>query len=253
MGYLIITFRNLLWMLLSLTGVLAIIAAVISPNWNIAYDGYNAKQVNNSIGRKNPTIGLYSRCSRQTLSRNVTRWSCRRYIQSLDDLPSDFWKASLVFMVLGATIASISVIMAITAFCVQKIGKKSLISVVGVIQAFAGIFYFPFMKFSLVFLLTVVIFFLGLFLMVGVVLWPAGWGSENELFKKYCYKIADDENKPYAFRLGDCTFGWAFYSAIGGTLMIFACAIFSVHAERSTSSDKVQDEIWKGKKVICLP
>ncbi|XP_046856996.1 LHFPL tetraspan subfamily member 2 protein-like [Xenia sp. Carnegie-2017] len=230
MGYLIITFRNLLWMLLSLTGVLAIIAAVISPNWNIAYDGYNTKQVNNSIGRKNPTIGLYSRCSRQTLSRNVTRWSCRRYIQSLDDLPSDFWKASLVFMVIGATIASISVIMAITAFCVQKIGKKSLISVVGVIQAFAG-----------------------LFLMVGVVLWPAGWGNENELFKKYCYKIADDENKPYAFRLGDCTFGWAFYSAIGGTLMIFACAIFSVYAERSTSSDKVQDEIWKGKKVICLP
>jgi hypothetical protein len=86
-----------------------------------------------------------------------------------------------------------------------------------------------------------------------MVLWPAGWGSENETFTKYCYKEKSDENKPSAFKLGDCTLGWAFYSALGGTVLIFLCAIFSGQAEKSTSSDEVADEIYKGKKVICLP
>lgn len=86
-----------------------------------------------------------------------------------------------------------------------------------------------------------------------MVLWPAGWGSDNATFVKYCYKEQDDDNKPSAFKLGDCTLGWAFYSALAGTVMVFLCGIFSGQAEKSTSSDKVQDEIWKGKKVICLP
>ena len=89
--------------------------------------------------------------------------------------------------------------------------------------------------------------------MIGLVLWPAGWGSENDKFKNMCYKKNDDDNKPSAFKLGHCSLGWAFYSALGGTLLVFLCGIFSGQAEKSTSSDKVQDEIYKGKKVICLP
>lgn len=131
MGYVIVTVRNLLWMLLSLTAVMALIAAIISPNWNNAYDGFKGS-------KKNPTIGLYSRCSYQQLALNKTRWSCRRYVDSLDELPSNFWKASLVFTVFGSAIAGICVLMAMIAFCVQKIGKKPLISIVGVIQAIAG-------------------------------------------------------------------------------------------------------------------
>ena len=95
--------------------------------------------------------------------------------------------------------------------------------------------------------------FPGLFLLVGMVLWPAGWGSDNKLFVSLCYKPDDDESEPSAFKLGECSIGWAFYSALGGTVLVFLCAIFSGQAEKSTSSDKVQDEIWKGKKVICLP
>ena len=131
MGFVIVTFRNLLWMLLSLTAVMALVAAIISPNWNNASDNYETSG-------KNPTIGLYTRCSRQGIALNKTRWSCRRYVDSLDDLPSDFWKASLVFTVFGTAVAAICVFMALLAFCVQKIGKKPLISIVGVIQAIAG-------------------------------------------------------------------------------------------------------------------
>ena len=138
MGYVIVTVRNLLWMLLSLTAVMALIAAIISPNWNNAYDGWNSEHGIIKGSKKNPTIGLYTRCSYQQLALNKTRWSCRRYVDSLDELPSNFWKASLVFTVFGSAIAGICVLMAMISFCVQNIGKKSLISIVGVIQAIAG-------------------------------------------------------------------------------------------------------------------
>ena len=136
MGYVIVTVRNLLWMLLSLTAVMALIAAIISPNWNTARDDYNA----DTPYKKLPTFGLYSRCSRQQISLNKTRWACRRYVNSLDELPSNFWKASLFFIVFGSVISAICVLMALVAFCVQKIGKKPLISLVGVLQAVAGEF-----------------------------------------------------------------------------------------------------------------
>ncbi|UYV62272.1 LHFPL2 [Cordylochernes scorpioides] len=46
--------------------------------------------------------------------------------------------------------------------------------------------------------------------------------------------------------------GWAYYLAAGSTLVTFLCAVLSVQAEISTSSDKVQDEILDGKNPICL-
>lgn len=95
--------------------------------------------------------------------------------------------------------------------------------------------------------------FPGLFLIIGMVLYPAGWGSENKKIIYFCYENYNDDNKPSPFKLGDCSLGWAFYSALGGTLLVFFCALFSGQAEKSTSSDKVQDEILDGKTVICLP
>lgn len=84
----------------------------------------------------------------------------------------------------------------------------------------------------------------GLLLMVGLMLYPAGWGSEKVI--AYC----GSEASP--FRPAQCSFGWAFYAAIGGTLTTFLCAVLSAQAEIATSSDKVQEEIEEGKSLICL-
>lgn len=84
----------------------------------------------------------------------------------------------------------------------------------------------------------------GLLLMVGLMLYPAGWGSEKVI--GYC----GDEASP--FRPALCSLGWAFYAAIGGTLATFLCAVLSAQAEIATSSDKVQEEIEEGKSLICL-
>lgn len=84
----------------------------------------------------------------------------------------------------------------------------------------------------------------GLLLMVGLMLYPAGWGSEK--VRAYC----GPEASP--FRPAMCSLGWAFYAAIGGTLASFLCAVLSAQAEIATSSDKVQEEIEEGKSLICL-
>ncbi|KAM3599713.1 uncharacterized protein V6R79_010253 [Siganus canaliculatus] len=54
------------------------------------------------------------------------------------------------------------------------------------------------------------------------------------------------------YRAGLCSMGWAFYTAMGGTVLTFVCAVFSAQAEIATSSDKVQEEIEEGKSLICL-
>lgn len=46
--------------------------------------------------------------------------------------------------------------------------------------------------------------------------------------------------------------GWAYYGCMGGTLLVFACAILSMQAETSTSSDKVEKEVIEGKNLICI-
>lgn len=84
----------------------------------------------------------------------------------------------------------------------------------------------------------------GLFLILGLMLYPAGWGSEK--VQLYCGHDA----APY--RTGLCSMGWAFYTAMGGTVLTFICAVFSAQAEIATSSDKVQEEIEEGKSLICL-
>ena len=88
----------------------------------------------------------------------------------------------------------------------------------------------------------------ALFLVVGLVLYPAGWG--NEIVDELCTRPS--VQKPGAFVLNDCSVGWAFYAVLGGTLSSFLCSLLSAQAEKSTSSDDVQDEISDGKTLICL-
>lgn len=89
---------------------------------------------------------------------------------------------------------------------------------------------------------------LALFLVIGLVLYPAGWS--NEIVDKLCTRPS--VQKPGAFVINDCSLGWAFYAVLGGTLSSFLCSLLSAQAEKSTSSDEVQDEISDGKTVICL-
>lgn len=84
----------------------------------------------------------------------------------------------------------------------------------------------------------------GLFLILGQLLYAAGWGSEK--VKQYCGVNSS------AYNPALCSVGWAFYTALLGTVLSFISAVFSAQAEIATSSDKVQEEIQQGKNLICL-
>ena len=88
----------------------------------------------------------------------------------------------------------------------------------------------------------------ALFLVIGLVLYPAGWSNKD--VDDLC--TIKPLQKPGAFVINDCSLGWAFYVALGGTLASFLCSVLSAQAEKSTSSDLVQDEILDGKTFILL-
>uniref|UniRef100_A0A3Q3KDV4 LHFPL tetraspan subfamily member 2b n=1 Tax=Monopterus albus TaxID=43700 RepID=A0A3Q3KDV4_MONAL len=132
-------------------------------------------------------------------------------------LASGFWQAAMLFLAAGTLVLGCVACISIFSLCFQSILKKSIFNICGLLQAIAG-----------------------LLLMVGLMLYPAGWGSEKVI--SYCGPEA------LPFRPAQCSLGWAFYAAIGGTLATFLCAVLSAQAEIATSSDKVQE----GKSLICL-
>ncbi|KAK2584814.1 hypothetical protein KPH14_007127 [Odynerus spinipes] len=218
MCYVIVTGRSLLWTLLSLAALMAVLSALLTPKWLIG--PHTIKDTKNGTEIFVPTVGIFNRCTRL-----YGRTHCANFnVDGFATDPSVFpglWKASLFFVSFGLAVMTMTVFAALIGCCVQSIGRKSIFDLAGVAQAIAGIFY-----------------------LLGLTLYPAGWGAER--VRRICGPEAD------AFYLGECTLGWAFYSAVIGIGLTFAAAMFSGQAEKSTASDKVQDKMNEGRTLICL-
>lgn len=226
--YVIVTTRNLLWMILSVVSTLAVITGIMRPYWLFGSPtlfGNSSSNANSELFYR-PSIGIYSRCRK--IQRSIggnPELNCYTYVQDFMDIPSAAWRACLFFLCFGTFLLGIAVFMSLVGFCFQSIGKKSIFSVGGVIQSVAA-----------------------LFLVIGLVLYPAGWSNKD--VDDLC--TIKPLQKPGAFVINDCSLGWAFYVALGGTLASFLCSVLSAQAEKSTSSDLVQDEILDGKTFILL-
>lgn len=231
--YVIVTTRNILWMVLSVVATLAVITGIMTPKWLYGRSKIFDDQTYNSSSvfvppeaMYRPSVGIYNRCKKiQRVIGGDPVLNCYPYIEDFMDIPSDAWKACMVFLCFGVFLLGVAGIMSLVGFCVQSVRKKSIFSLGGLIQAIAA-----------------------LFLVVGLVLYPAGWG--NEIVDELCTRPS--VQKAGAFVLNDCSIGWAFYAVLGGTLSSFLCSLLSAQAEKSTSSDDVQDEISDGKTIICL-
>uniref|UniRef100_UPI0037E84D76 LHFPL tetraspan subfamily member 2a protein-like n=1 Tax=Semicossyphus pulcher TaxID=241346 RepID=UPI0037E84D76 len=221
MCHVIVTCRSMLWTLLSILVAFAELIAFMSPDWLLGFPrsdpGGSGAGVDSEEYR--PSLGLYSRCLR--IGSRGVGVSCGPYAGTFGEVASGFWQAAMLFLAAGTVVLGVVACISIFSLCFQSILKKSLFNICGLLQAIAG-----------------------LLLMVGLMLYPAGWGSDK--VKSYCGPDA----KP--FRPAECSIGWAFYAAIGGTLACFLCAVLSAQAEIATSSDKVQEEIEEGKSLICL-
>ncbi|XP_076854149.1 LHFPL tetraspan subfamily member 2b [Brachyhypopomus gauderio] len=220
MCHVIVTCRSMLWTLMSIAVAFAELVAFMSADWLVDTD--RTSQTNTSlpvsVDLAPPTLGLYSRC---TLVDRQKLFQCGPYATHFTEIASGFWQATIIFLAVGIMLLSIVGFLSVFSMCFQGICGKSIFNVCGLLQAIAG-----------------------LFLMLGLMLYPAGFGCEK--VKHYCGKDASP------FKVSDCSLGWALYTAIGGTLAAFLCAMLSAQAEVATSSDKVQDEVDEGRTLICV-
>ena len=139
--YIIITTRNLLWMMLSVCAILATIAGIMTPKWlNGKLEVSHNKTVNidNNVYRQ--TYGIYNRCLRFSSIGGVTSQEerCIKFMHAYGDLPPA-WGACLVFLCIGSFILGVVVLMSLLGFCLQSIGRKSIFSIGGLMQAIAGV------------------------------------------------------------------------------------------------------------------
>ncbi|XP_028852063.1 LHFPL tetraspan subfamily member 2b isoform X2 [Denticeps clupeoides] len=209
----IVTCRSMLWTLLSIVVAFAELVAFMDSEWLV---GPSISPSPNSSISYQPTLGLYGRC-RLIQQRSA---QCGPYAENFGEIASNFWKVTAIFLAVGLLILVVVALLAVFSLCFQSIMGKSLFNVCGLVQAIAGFF-----------------------LLLGLVFYPVGWGCEK--VKQYCGEQASP------FRNGDCSLGWAFFTAVGGLVLTFFCAVFSAQAEKATSSDKVQDEIEEGRSLIC--
>ncbi|KAH1006250.1 hypothetical protein HUJ05_007000 [Dendroctonus ponderosae] len=215
MGFLIVTARSLIWMLLSLLCALMMLSALLSPVW-ITAATQNA-MVDNETVTYTPSLGVYARCGRP-IGRNhpiCTLMSAKGLGADSEVYPT-VWKAATVFLIMGLFVMGMTVCTGLLSCCVQSVFKKSIFTLSGAAQCVAGICF-----------------------ILGVMLHPMAWGVER------AHKLCGKESSP--FYLGDCSIGTGLFVAVGTTILTFVCACLSVPAETSTSSDKVQDKIYEGQ------
>lgn len=230
--YVIVTARTLLWTLLTIASTLAMVAAVVTPMWLLGFERpAGLKTTNEEILQKktsdgvfSPTVGIYNRCTKIHDFEQMFTDSCAPFVTSFN-MPNDefphCWKAALLFFAFGLVFMVLTIGTSVIGCCKRSIRRKSIFTISGTIQSFAVLCY-----------------------ILALMLYPAGWGAER--IKVVCGDLAG----PYS--IGDCSLGWAFYLSFGATILTFICSVLSVQAEISTSSDKVQDEILEGKRLICL-
>lgn len=215
MCHVIVTCRSMLWTLLSIVVAFVELVAFMSPNWLVR----NVSEAGVDVKEHWQSLGLYSRCI--LISFKGVGVSCGPYAGTFGEVASPSWQAAMLFLAAGTLVLGCVACISIFTLCFQSIKKKSLFNICGLMQAIGG-----------------------LLLMVGLMVYPVGWGSDR--VNSFC----GSEASP--FKSAQCSLGWAFYAAIGGTLATFLCSVLSAQAEIATSSDKVQSEIVDGKSLICL-
>ncbi|PRD18603.1 UNVERIFIED_CONTAM: lhfpl2 [Trichonephila clavipes] len=124
-----------------------------------------------------PQTGIYNRCIKIHEINRMYTDNCAPFVTSFG-MPSDqfpnFWKASLIFFGCGLSLMLFTLFTSILGCCFRSIMKKSIFTISGTIQAIAGLFY-----------------------ILGLMLYPAGWNSRR------VHLICGDKAEP--FSPGDCT------------------------------------------------
>ncbi|KAL8568455.1 hypothetical protein ACOMHN_065613 [Nucella lapillus] len=240
MCYVIVTCRSMLWTLLSIASFMMLLAAVTSPQWLVGFSrqwGLSAQPVrpenassvvyhgSSTPESYQPTLGIFNRCLKLIQNQIIPqRENCATFVTEFlmpDAEFPDAWKACLVFFGFSGVLLLVTSVAAVLSLCVRNACGKSVFTLSGLLQSIAG-----------------------LMCVLGLVVYPVGWGSDK--VKGYCGQYAGP------FDMDKCTLGWSFYLAVVGTVLTFLSALLSIKADSATSSHKVENQILEGKYLICV-
>ena len=138
-------------MILSVVATMAVITGIMTPKWLYGIPKiFDDRDIAANSSAKNiygspeamyrPSVGIYNRCKKiQKVIGGPPVLNCYSYGRNFMEIKSDEWKACLVFLCIGTFLLAVVTIMSLVGFCVQSVGKKSIFSLGGVIQAIAGI------------------------------------------------------------------------------------------------------------------
>ncbi|XP_014768693.1 LHFPL tetraspan subfamily member 2a protein [Octopus bimaculoides] len=226
----IVTCRSLIWTLITILTTLMLVVSVCSPYWLTGKPQHTGLSGKNYTILKNqetfhPTVGIFNRCYRlHKYNRIYHRDSCDTYVtkfhMSNENFPNT-WKAALFFFVCGVLAMIFTTATSVISLCTRALCSKSIFTLSGLIQSIAG-----------------------LFCIIGLILYPAGWGTER--VKKICGDLASPYN------IDNCSLGWALYLNIVSICFIFICSTLSIQANHSMNRQKVQEDILTGKSLICI-
>ncbi|XP_018904992.1 LHFPL tetraspan subfamily member 2 protein isoform X2 [Bemisia tabaci] len=276
MGAVIITTRGILWVVLTVISTILVFTAVITPRWlvgatrnsggyrdaSISYgrsgygtnyggnspygipygsqlgDRYNNGDRYNSGGRYDsgynngwgrdrdadrysshynsiysdyytddkPSVGLYNRCTYINNLYNCASLASEGWGNNSGVFPVS-WKVSLFFFIVGLGIMCITIAMAVMSCCVQHCFKKSIFTLAGWLQNVAGVLF-----------------------VLGLLIYMFGWGTKR--VERLCGRDSG------SFMTGECSLGWAFYTAIIGIVLTFISGCLSMAAQKATTSDQ---------------
>jgi len=144
--YVIVTLRSLVWSLLSIFVFLIELASMMSAHWLISQSNAKAGNDNSSVvfSRQEETVirttGLFFRCEETgPVSFLSVSKNCRVYAHSIDEIASPFWVATCIFLAIAILCLFVVAMFSIVALCRRSIGRKSIFSISGILQAIAGI------------------------------------------------------------------------------------------------------------------
>ena len=146
--HVIVTLRSLLWALLSILVFLTELASMMSGHWLIGkpkIESVNPNQNNTYIPKEEKiyrTTGLFIRCEQQEpITVMSVSDQCRIYAHSINEISSPCWVATSIFMALAILILFLVALSSACALCFRNIGKKSIFSICGILQAISGVYF----------------------------------------------------------------------------------------------------------------
>ncbi|KAA0192787.1 hypothetical protein HAZT_HAZT009177 [Hyalella azteca] len=228
----LLTSASILWTVASVAAATLLVASHLSPQWLLghpvtlqhnlpAYDyTFNITAWSGTVD-VSPSLGLWLRCSILPGKKGVAgSQHCGVYATTGADLPAA-QVVAMASLVTGAGIAVLAMLLVLLTPCMRVVRRKSVFNIAGSLQALAGVFS-----------------------VLGLAVLPLSWSSVR--VQLMCGPLAS------VYALGACRTGWALYAALGGTLLLLACAVGAVHVDASVSSNRAEEEIRRGNHCVCV-